>query len=382
MYARRKNRIGIALLLAAAVVGLAPSAKNAFAQARPNGAAPPPIATNDADRKKTDAGHKTIRVYFATDRNATGKDAPNKRFGGERGELRFGVCEVSIPRRHKPGNIESRSVWRLQFRENPDRHVVLKSVQPRTPDAFLSELARSMQMPEGRGDALIFIHGYTVTFRNAARRIAQLSHDLDFKGTPMLYSWPAQGHSHEYPAAETNAKWTRPHLSGFLASVLRDGGAERVHLIAHSLGGRALAEALCSKQVRAAVAENGRFGQIVLAAPDIDAEVFKRDIAPKIAGLAERVSVYVSSTDTAIKVSRRVHGYSRLGEAGERLTVFPKQPGIEVIDASKVDTSWLSMDHTYFSDSPVILNDLRGVFGGKSPAERGLIQRNGCFALR
>lgn len=383
MYARPQSRVGIGLLLAVMVVGLAQSPPKAFGQKPPDDSTAPRVANNSADGKKADAaGHKTIRVYFATDRNTTGKDEPNKRFGGERGELRFGVCDVSIPKRHKPGAIEGRSVWRFQFRENPDRHVVLKSVQPRTRDAFLSDLARSMQTPDGRGDALIFVHGYTVTFRNAARRIAQLAHDLDLHGTPILYSWPAQGYSHKYPAAETNAKWTRPHLSGFLTSVLRAGGPNRVHLIAHSLGGRALAEALCSKQVQAAVAEGRRFGQIVLAAPDIDAEVFKRDIAPKIAGLAQRVSVYVSSTDTAIKVSRRFHGYARLGEAGERLTVFPEQPGIEVIDASKVDTSLLSMDHTYFGDSPAILNDLRGVFEGKSPAERGLIRRNGCFALR
>jgi len=48
-------------------------------------------------------------------------------FGAERGELTLGVCEVSIPRDHRVGELESQRIWRLQFRADPSKHVALLS---------------------------------------------------------------------------------------------------------------------------------------------------------------------------------------------------------------------------------------------------------------
>ena len=46
-------------------------------------------------------------------------------YGGDRGELELGTCEVSIPKDHQVGVLESPTVLRLEFREDPERHVVL-----------------------------------------------------------------------------------------------------------------------------------------------------------------------------------------------------------------------------------------------------------------
>jgi esterase/lipase superfamily enzyme len=38
--------------------------------------------------------------------------------------------------------------------------------------------------------ALIFVHGYNMSFDNAARRAAQIAYDINFDGATFLFSWP------------------------------------------------------------------------------------------------------------------------------------------------------------------------------------------------
>ena len=53
----------------------------------------------------------------------------------------------------------------------------------------------------GRDQAFIYVHGFQTSFDQAARRAAQLAYDLDFdleadfRGVPMLFSWPSRGRS-------------------------------------------------------------------------------------------------------------------------------------------------------------------------------------------
>jgi esterase/lipase superfamily enzyme len=92
---------------------------------------------------------------------------------------------------------------------------------------------------------------------------------------------------------------------------------------------------------------------VVLAAPDIDAEVFRRDLAPAITQIARRVTLYASSNDQALLASRTLHAYPRAGESGANLVVAP---GIDTIDVSAVDTSLLG--HSYYGDNNSIIADL------------------------
>ena len=47
----------------------------------------------------------------------------------------------------------------------------------------------------------------------------------------------------------------------------------------------------------------GRFREIILAAPDVDAEVFRRDLVPALRQAGQRVTLYASSNDLALKAS-------------------------------------------------------------------------------
>jgi len=121
-----------------------------------------------------------VRVFYATDRQPTGDSAPGKFYGGDRQldeSLHLGTLDVSIPRDHRMGDIERPSIWRLEFREDPEKHVVLLSLLPKSEQEFYAELASKVQSSASK-DAFVFIHGFDNTFEQAAWRTAQLSYDL------------------------------------------------------------------------------------------------------------------------------------------------------------------------------------------------------------
>jgi len=305
--------------------------------------------------------HAVMKLWFATDRELTGDRHPARLFGGARGSLRYGSCEVSIPREHRMGELESPSLLRLELRDDPNQHVMLLSVDITDSSVCLAQLKDALLQGSERS-ALLFVHGYRVTFEDAARRTGQLAYDLGYKGVPVFYSWPSQGKLAGYIVDEANVEWTLPHLTAFLTGFLEQSGAEHVYLLAHSMGNRAMARAV------AAVAETrpdlaGRLRGIILTAPDIDADVFRQQIAPALARAANPVTLYASSEDAALQVSKHVHGYPRAGESGPGLVVTQ---GVETIDATGVDTGFIK--HSYFAERRSALSDMFYLIHQNMPA--------------
>jgi len=293
-------------------------------------------------------------------------ERPRLAYGMERGRgVELGTCEVSIPKRHEVGVLESPSIFKLELRESPDRHVVLLEVERLPEETFYTALSERVARSTTK-DAFVFVHGYNVSFEDAARRTAQIAYDLDFPGAPIFYSWPSQASLTGYTVDENNVEWTVPHLREFLAEVTQRSGAEQVHLVAHSMGNRALAGALRGLSYRPDV-KQPMFNHVVLTAPDVDADVFRRDLAPRIVKTAERVTLYASSNDKALSYSKTVHGYPRAGDTGEDLVVVP---GIDTIDVSAVDTSLFGLGHLYYGSNRTVLADLFDLIRKAKPPEQ------------
>ncbi len=108
-----------------------------------------------------------------------------------------------------------------------------------------------------------------------------------------------------------------------------------------------------------------RFDEIILAAPDIDADTFKRDIAPKILAGKGGTTLYASSGDYALMASKTFAGYRRAGDTAGGITIVP---GVDTIDASAIRTDFVG--HSYYADSNSVLGDLRDLILGKPPAKR------------
>ncbi len=66
--------------------------------------------------------------------------APSRVYGNDRGTLEMGLCQVTIPKSHQTGEMERPSIFRLQFREDPSRHIVLLSVEQKAEEEFFTAM--------------------------------------------------------------------------------------------------------------------------------------------------------------------------------------------------------------------------------------------------
>jgi len=81
-------------------------------------------------------------------------------------------------------------------------------------------------------------------------------------------------------------------MAQMLDDVVAQSGAQRIHLIAHSMGNRALIEALQTYLAKREASKRQRiFDQIVFTAPDVDREYFVGALG-SLAGAAARVTLY------------------------------------------------------------------------------------------
>ena len=281
------------------------------------------------------------------------------------GTLSLGICEVSIPRDHRMGELEKPSIWKFELRQNPEKHIVLLNVMPQEDQHFWSQVASRVEKSKTK-ETFVFVHGYYTTFEDAARRTAQMAYDLGFEGAPICYSWPSQGELADYPVDETNAQWTVPHLKRFLQTLAESSQAKTIHVIAHSMGNRAVSNALQLLSTELGT-KPCRLQHLVLAAPDIDADTFK-DLAESIKKVADHVTMYISRLDKALVLSKRFHGYPRLGETVSIIS------GMDTIDASAVDTSFIG--HAYYGDNRSVLSDIFWLLKeSKPPTDRFGMQR-------
>jgi esterase/lipase superfamily enzyme len=319
-------------------------------------------------RYKQNQGFATVRVFYGTNRAATGDLKPAEYYGKARGDLQYGYLDVTIPQLHKEAELETQPRWTeyvVDASEARRRYVLLEKITPLAKDAFLRELQLQVKAAPSK-DVFIFVHGFNNTFEDAARRAAQLTYDLDFDGTPLLYSWPSQGSATAYAVDEAAVGISGRKMAEFLEAVVTQSGAAHVHILAHSMGNRALLEALQTYLAKRAP-ENRQhlFGQIVFTAPDVDRDYFMDAIEP-LRNAADRVTLYASSNDYALRSSQFLHGAPRAGTAGD---VIIRLAGIDTIDMSAVPAD--SLGHSYFAaNAGAIFDIFRLLWRGDPPPQR------------
>jgi esterase/lipase superfamily enzyme len=96
--------------------------------------------------------------------------------------------------------------------------------------------------------------------------------------------------------------------------------AKRIHIIAHSMGNRALVQAL-SQIAREHLGGDGPlFQNVILAAPDVDRRVFE-ELASAFRSEAVRVTLYASDSDKALAAAQTLQRFPRAGDANPLLVV-------------------------------------------------------------
>jgi esterase/lipase superfamily enzyme len=338
---------------------------NAEAVARIEAQMRPPVASERAlpgpgnlknRRYQQKGGFATVRVFYGTNRAGTGSQKPEEFYGGARGDLNYGYLDVTIPQTHVEADLETQPRWveytlATSQAESRSHYILLDKVVQLPRDEFVRQLRTQISAAPSK-DVFIFVHGFNNTFEDAARRVAQLAYDLDFDGTPMLYSWPSQGSTTAYSVDEASVQISGRRMADFLETVVAQSGAQRIHLIAHSMGNRALIEAMQTYLAKRAP-ENRQhiFGQLVFTAPDVDRDYFM-DAVGDLNASAQRTTLYASNTDYAIRSSQFFHGAPRAGTAAD----IVKSAGLDSIDMSSVPAD--SLGHSYFAANAGALYDM------------------------
>jgi esterase/lipase superfamily enzyme len=313
--------------------------------------------------------YTVVKVFYATDRKQAVGEQTVRYLGvkSDKGTLAYGSCEVSIPESHTFAQIERPSVWRFEFHADPDKHLTLQSVTPEARDRFFHDVSASVAASSGK-EAFVFVHGYNVSFEDATIRTAQLAYDFGFKGAPILYSWPSRASLFGYHDDEKNVAETVGNLKQFLQDVAQSSGARVVHLIAHSMGNRALLPAVSQLAADPHFQHMDQFHTIISAAPDVDRDVFISMMQQILKPAKSSVALYVSEHDQALAASHALyHAQHRAGEGGSQSVVIQ---GMDTIDVSAISTD--ALGHSYYGDSRSVVTDLLGFFSGKHPPRPGL----------
>ncbi len=305
-----------------------------------------------------------VPVFFGTCRDDTGRADPAERFGTGRGPGSFGIGWVSIPDDHRMGEIEKPPWWRVIFgKPRPGKHVVIDDLSVLDRDAFVAAAGRAAAdaaVPEG----LTFVHGYNVPFAAGLERAAQIAYDLGFQGVPLFYSWPSNGTAGGYTKDENQVRWSEANYRDFVGLCRTRLALRRLHIVAHSMGGRLVAETLADVTATGD-GDDAPVHTVVFAAPDIDADTF-RQLAAEFGGCSGTCALYASSDDWALKASAAIHGrYRRAGDSDGGILIAR---GVQSIDAHAVDTGLLG--HSYIGDNRSILSDVFYLLQGLKPSQR------------
>ena len=304
-------------------------------------------------------GGRTYRVWFGTDRKPLARRTAMKTFSSERDDrLHVGYCDVGIPRTHRFGSTGS-PWWKRLFTRDDDPLRILGCARLAEEVFWTAIQARLAEFPAGQRQALVFIHGYNVGFADAAIRAAQIGVDLKVPVTG-FYSWPSRGKVSQYIVDGASIEGSEQPMAEFLARFALRAQAEQVHILAHSMGNRGLLRSLHRIVADASLRSGVQFGQIFLAAPDVDAGLFGT-LAHVYEKLARRTTLYVSPRDRAVHVSQTLHGAARIGFSPP-VTIVPP---IETVEVPDFDVDLLG--HGYYASAEGVLHDMFDLLARDAP---------------
>ena len=287
------------------------------AQPAPEPAATPaPLPRSDRPRSYAalDSGSGRLTVFVATTRRFVSSERPGDRFSGDDADsLQFAAVGVNVPGYRVRGTGELRRPSSMSAAigsaPDPQREFFVTSVISADSGRFVQRIAADLATTRSR-DVLVFVHGFNVSFEDAVVRAAQVAADMSFDGTVVLFSWPSAASVASYVRDLQAARNAGFHLLRLVRSIVPAAAPDRVHLLGHSMGSEVIGKAAA---LVTAADSAARFAQVILAAPDMDARVFRRELLPVLVAHSQRITLYASSDDDALRASRSVNGVWRLG---------------------------------------------------------------------
>ncbi len=289
----------------------------------------------------------THDIFVVTTRRKATKE-PRQVFDGERSlTSSFAEVEMTVPKVHKVGNIERArgSAPSDPAKDFSASRVTFYGDAGQFQKAVGADIAR-------RGDrVLVFVHGFNNGFDDGVYRITQIAHDTGYKGTPVLFSWASAGKLTGYVYDKESANAARDDLEATLKMLARTK-AKSIDIVAHSMGTWVTMEALRQLAIEGNRDLNDKLGYVVLASPDIDVDVFKKQMM-RYGKPDKPFVVLLSGDDRALKLSGFISGDKpRVGDYGNATDL--SQYGVTVVDLTNTKGND-RLNHAKFADNPMLV---------------------------
>jgi len=279
------------------------------------------------------------------------------------GQPSCGTAETVVPPAMAPG-------------EAPQYGYVAKS-RPVTCSSGRGKLNGAIALIEAEAKAkhcrsvFLFVHGFHTGFDGAVLRAAQVAKDAQTGCVIAAFSWSAELNVDRYVSDLEHSDYAQPLLAEFLRELAES--KLRVTVLAHSLGSRLTLMTLSGLGQSRETPTAGFIDELVLSAADIGVEPKNNDSIKLMAGaapFAKRTTIYVSSYDSVLDISRREHGgVPRLGASKDlAFEGDASRHVVDVIDASGAAADRL--DHSYYAMSPEVMADMSLALHGVSLEDR------------
>lgn len=278
------------------------------------------------------ASGKSITAYVVSTRER--EPGKTLAFGDGRAETpNYARFEISIPPDHQKGKIE----WPSR-KSDPRKNFVVTDRDMLPKDAFKRDLADILTSGKDVG---LFVHGYNYSYQEALFRATQMAADADINGIPVVFSWPSMANVTGYVADKEAATYSRDALADLLIDLAQKSPRKNVIVFGHSMGAWLVMEALRELRLKGRNDVIAKL-QVVLAAPDIDTDVFRKQIEV-VGRLNPPLAVLVSKDDRALMAASILAGErDRVGALDvndPKIRTAAKREGVQFIDISELDSS-------------------------------------------
>jgi esterase/lipase superfamily enzyme len=289
----------------------------------------------------------THEIFVATTRQPATKD-PRQVFDGDRSlTTSYARVDVTVPKVHQLGAIERA---KGSADSNPAKQFTATDVVHYGDAAqFAKAVGANIAMNGDR--ALVFVHGFNNGFDDGVYRLTQIAHDTQYPGTPVLFSWASSGKTTGYIYDKDSANAARDDLEATLR-MLAKTRVKSIDIIAHSMGTWVTMEALRQLAITGDRDLGGKLGYVVLASPDIDVDVFKKQMI-RYGKPDKPFAILLSGDDRALKLSSFLSGVKpRVGDYGNAADLASY--GVVVADLTKTKGGD-RLNHAKFADNPILV---------------------------
>ena len=305
-------------------------------------------------------------ILYVTDRSEVGRSARGPEYGfGRATSMSYGTATVSLDpapawdelvrlsgqgEEYRAFGLDMTKVDQVgQVELTPMSLMVVDGQLKRTPEAqtqldatkanFIS-LVKSRLDRCAQKDVYLYVHGFNNSFYDAIARSAILWHSIGRQGVFMAYTWPAgYGGPFGYFYDRESGEFTIFHLREMIRTLRARG-----------------------QNVQQAL----KLETLMLAAPDLDLEVFsQRFWLENLGAAAKRTVVYFSSEDDAIGLSNwlfgsktRIGTLSKIPFSPQQVKLIEQMPQIQLVECQ---VNGFASSHAYVFGNPAAMSDVVAV---------------------